>query len=555
MTGLTIDAMSSATAVQASHDEPPSRSSLTGTRRLVWLVLRRDRFRIAMWMSGLVGLMAVSAWSIVELYTTPEDLEGYARTVRGNSTLIIQAGPGYGLDDPTLGAVVMNETALWLFIAAAVMSLFMVVRHTRTEEEAERAELVRAAPVGRHAALASAMVGALIVNAAIAGANVVALLAFGLSATGSFAFGASMVGVGMVFAAVAALTAQIASGSRAALAAGGLVIGIAFVLRAIGDVGNGVLSWASPFGWAQAIRAYADERWWVLLLPLLATMVLVLAARALQDHRDYGSGLVAQRSGRMEAPEQLSSSLGLAVRLQRGSLVGWALGLGSLGFFYGIFADQAEQMIEDNPDMADFFAQLGVASVTDAFLSTAMLIMALFATGFTVSSVLRLRSEEVAGRADPVLATPVGRQRWAWSHLSVALLGTVALAVVCGASMGAGAAIVLGDASRIGELTAAGLVMVPAMWLLAGATLLLYGLLPRWSLAAWALVAWVFVAAMFGILLDLPQWVLNLSPFQHVPALPAVSMSWPPIVVLTAVAVALIAAGLAALDRRDLAST
>jgi ABC-2 type transport system permease protein len=555
MTGLTIDAISSATAVRASHDEPSSHSSLTGTRLLLWLVLRRDRFRIGMWMSGLVGLMAVSAWSIVALYTTREDLEGYARTVRGNSALIIQAGPGYGLDDPTLGAVVMNETALWLFIAAAVMSIFMAVRHTRTEEEAERAELVRAAPVGRHAALASAMVGTLVVNAAIAGGNVVALLAFGLPAAGSFAFGASMVGVGMVFAAVAAVTAQIANGSRAALAAGGLAVGVAFVLRAIGDVGNGVLSWASPLGWAQAIRPYADERWWVLVLPVVATMVLVLIARALQDHRDYGSGLVAQRSGRTAAPERLSSSLGLAVRLQRGSLVGWAIGLGSLGFFYGLFADQAEQMIEDNPDMSDFFAQLGVASVTDAFLSTAMLIMALFATGFTVSSVLRLRSEEMSGRADPLLATPVARQRWAWSHLSVALVGTVVLALVCGVAMGAGAAIVLGDASRIGELTAAGLVMVPAMWLLAGVTLLVYGLLPRWSLAAWALVAWVFVAAMFGILLDLPQWLLNLSPFQHVPALPAAPMSWLPIVVLSAVAASLIAAGLAALDRRDIAST
>ena len=104
--------------------------------------------------------------------------------------------------------------------------------------------------------------------------------------------------------------------------------------------------------------------------------------------------------------------------------------------------------------------------------------------------------------------------------------------------MGAGAALVLGEPARIGELAAAGLVMVPAMWLLAGATLLIYGVLPRWSLAAWALVAWVFVAAMFGILLDLPQWLLNLSPFQHVPALPAASMSWPPIVVLTAIAAA-----------------
>jgi ABC-2 type transport system permease protein len=553
VTDLTIDAMQSATAVRTSHHDLPSHSTLTGTRRLLWLVLRRDRFRIAMWMSGLVGLMAVSVSSIVALYTTPEELEGYARTVRGNSALIIQAGPGYGLDDPTLGAVVMNETAQWLFIAAAVMSVFMVVRHTRTEEEAERAELVRAAPVGRHAALASAMIGTLVVNVAIAVGNVVALLAFGLPTPGSFAFGASMVGVGMVFAAVAAVTAQIFSGSRAALATAGLVIGVAFVLRAIGDVGNGVLSWASPIGWAQSIRPYADERWWVLLLPLVATTVLVLTARALQDHRDYGSGLVAQRSGRTEAPDRLSSSFGLAVRLQRGSLVGWVVGLGSLAFFYGLVADQAEQMIEDNPDMADFFAQIGVASVTDAFLSTAMLIMALFGSGFTVSSVLRLRSEEVSGRADPVLAAPVGRRRWAWSHLVVSLVGTVALALVCGVTMGAGAALVLGEAARIGELTAAGLVMVPAMWLLAGATLLVYGALPRWSLAAWALVAWVFVAAMFGSLLELPQWLLNLSPFQHVPALPAASMSWMPIVVLTAVAAALIAAGLAALEHRDLA--
>lgn len=475
--------------------------------------------------------------------------------MRGNSALIIQAGPGYGLDDPTLGAVVMNETAQWLFIAAAVMSVFMVVRHTRTEEEAERAELVRAAPVGRHAALASAMVGTLVVNVVIAAGNVVALLAFGLPGAGSFAFGASMAGVGMVFAAVAAVTAQIASGSRAALATAGLVIGVAFVLRAIGDVGNGVLSWASPIGWAQSIRPYADERWWVLLLPVVATTLLLLAARALQDHRDYGSGLVAQRGGRADAPDRLSSSMGLAVRLQRGSLVGWAVGLGSLAFFYGLVADQAEQMIEDNPDMADFFAQLGVASVTDAFLSTAMLIMALFATGFTVSSVLRLRSEEVSGRADPVLAAPVGRRRWAGSHLAMALVGTLVLALVCGVAMGAGAALVLGEAERVGELAGAGLVMVPAMWLLAGATLLLYGLVPRWSLAAWALVAWVFVAAMFGILLDLPQWMLNLSPFQHVPALPAASMAWPPVVALTTVAVALIVAGLAAIDRRDLAST
>jgi ABC-2 type transport system permease protein len=526
---------------------------LTGTHQLLWLVLRRDRFRAAMWMAGLVGLMAVSASSVVALYRTPEQLEGYARTVRGNSAFIIQAGPGYGLDDPTVGAVVMNETAQWLFIAVAVMSVFMVVRHTRTEEETERAELVRAAPVGRHAALVATMIGTLLVNIAIAFGNVVALLVAGLPASGSLAFGASMVGVGMVFGGVAAIAAQVASGSRAALAAGGAAVGVAFVLRAIGDVGNGVLSWVSPIGWAQAIRAYADERWWVLILPVAATVASVVAARALQDHRDFGSGLVGQRSGRTEATPALSTAFGLAVRLQRGALIGWVVGLAALSFFYGLVADEAEQIIEDNPDMADFFAQLGVGSVTDAFLSTSMLIMALFASGFTVSSVLRLRSEEMSGRVDPILATPVSRRRWAAGHLLVALGGTVILALVCGVAMGAAAALVLGDAGRVAELTAAGAVMVPAMWVLAGAAMLLYSLRPQWSLAAWALVAWVFVVAMFAIVLDLPQWVSNLSPFEHVPALPAASMAWLPLAVLTAIAAVAIGAGLVALDRRDMA--
>jgi ABC-2 type transport system permease protein len=532
---------------------PSSRWMLAGSHQLLRLVLRRDRFRASMWMVGLVGLLAVSASSVVTLYRTPEQLEGYARTVRGNSALIIQSGPGHGLDDPTVGAVVMNETALWLFVAVAVMSVFMVVRHTRTEEETERAELVRAAPVGRHAALVATMIATLLVNVAIAFGAVVALLVAGLPAVGSLAFGASMVGVGMVFAGVAAIAAQVASGSRAALAAGGAAVGSAFVLRAIGDVGNGVLSWLSPIGWAQAIRAYADERWWVLLLPVAATVTSVVAARALQDRRDFGSGLVGQRSGRSEATPTLSTAFGLAVRLQRGALIGWAVGLAVLSFFYGLVADEVEQMIEDNPDMADFFAQLGMGSVTDAFLSTAMLIMALFATGFTVSSVLRLRSEEVSGRVDPILATPVSRRRWAAGHLLVALGGTAFLALLCAVAMGAAAALVLGDTARVAELAAAGAVMVPAMWVLAGATMLLYSWRPQWSLAAWALVAWVFVVAMFATVLDLPQWVSNLSPFEHVPALPAASMTWLPLTVLTAIAAVAIGASLVALDRRDMA--
>ena len=120
-------------------------------------------------------------------------------------------------------------------------------------------------------------------------------------------------------------------------------------------------------------------------------------------------------------------------------MLGWAIGVGLISFFYGIVADQAESMIQDNPDLADFFAQLGGASITDAFLSTSVLILALITTGFTISSVLRLRSEELAGRTDALLAASVSRRRLALAHLTVAVVGTVGLIMVtAGFSIGLG---------------------------------------------------------------------------------------------------------------------
>ena len=526
--------------------------STVGIGRLVRLVLRRDRLRIAMWCTVIVGLIVVTAASITGLYQTPAELETYGRLVRGNSALIVQSGPGYGLDNPTTGAVMMNEVAIWTIIGVSLLSVFMTIRHTRTEEESERAELIRAAPVGRHAPLGAALIGVAIADAMVATGSALALVAYGLPLAGSIAFGLTILGAGMVFAGVAAVAAQVASGSRAALALGGVVLGLSFVLRAIGDVGNGLLSWASPIGWAQAIRAYADERWWVLALPVLATAGLVVAAVALANRRDFGAGLVPQRLGPAAAGSRLASPFGLAVRLQRASVIGWAIGVGLIAFFYGIVADQAESMIQENPDLADFFAQLAGASITDAFLSTSVLILALMATGFTVSSVLRLRSEELAGRTDALLATAVTRRRLALGHLTVAVIGTVGIMLITGASLGLGFAIVSGDASQIGRLVAAAMVMVPAMLVIAGATLALYALAPRGSLVIWGFYAWVMVAGMLATVLQLPGWTLDLSPFQHVPALPAAAMSWTPVAVLLVVALGLVVVGLLALDRRDM---
>ncbi len=504
-----------------------------------------------LWVVGIVALVVISAGSVSDLYSTPEQLAGYASIANDNAAMIVQAGPGYGLEDPTVGAVMMNETALWTIIGVALMSIFMITRHTRAEEESERAELVRSAPVGRQAGATAAVAAVALANVAVALGVVVGLVLYGFDGVGSVAFASSLVGAGMVFAGITLVMAQVASSSRAATGLAVVVLGVSFVVRAVGDVTGNGMSWLSPIGWAQGIRAFAGERWWVLLLCAVATVGLLVLAGVLAGHRDFGSGLFTEREGRASAKPGLASPLALAWRLQRAPILGWVVGVAVLGLFYGVVADQAERMLEENPEIADYLALVGQASITDVFLATSILMAGLLASGFVVASVLRLRTEETAGRADPILATSSSRTSWVSSHLVVALGGAVVVTLAGGVATGLGAAASIGDGGLVTELVAASLVASAAVVAVGGFAFALYALAPRWSLLAWLAVVVAAVVGLLGPVLNLPQWAMDVSPFEHVPAMPAEAFSALPVVVLVLVTAALVAAGLAGFRRRD----
>lgn len=543
--------LNGAVLVDGIQSAPPQPRPLAGFGHLLRFMVRRDRVRAPVWIASIVGLIAVSAASVAGLYDTPAELMEYASLARADAALKAFAGPGYGLDDPTLGAVVMNETLVYTFIIVALMCMFLVTRHTRAEEETDRAELVRAAVVGRQATLAAAVVWVAIINLVVAIGLALSLLAFGLSLMGTLAYSVATWAVGMVFIGVATVAAQVASSARAANAAAGVTLGVSFLLRAVGDLGTGWLTWLSPLGWAQSIRAFADERWWVLIPLLFSAAALTYGGVVLSAGRDLGAGIFVQRPGPVEASPLLSSPLALAARLQRTALIAWTIGLAALGFFYGIVADQAEQMLESEA-IAEFFAQVGVGTPTELFLATTVLMTGLLASGYTVSTVLRLRTEEIAVRAEPVLATPVSRRTWLLSYLMVSAVGTVVVMVVSGLSIGLGTAAQLGDTTQVVPMLAAVLAMVPALLVLAAVTVALVGWSPRWSLFAWLAVAVSAVTGLLAETLDLPQWTRNLSPFEHVPAMPAADFSVAPVAVLLLVAVGLTLLGLAGMYRRDI---
>lgn len=525
---------------------------LVGTMALVRLIVRRDRVRLSLWIVGLVALMVVSASQVAALYDSPEKIAGYTATMDDNPALVVFAGPGYGFDQPNLGVILVNETSLWMGLGCALMSAFLVNRHTRAEEESERADLVRSTVVGRRAPITAALLVAVAANLAVALSCTALTVASGYAVAGSVALCASFGLAGVVFAAATAVAAQVASTGRGALGLGAGLIGAAFLVRGIGDIGAAALSWSSPFGWAIGVRAFAGERWWTLAgLAAMAGGCTALAFR-LSARRDLGSGLLASRPGPAGASPRLQTSLGLAWRLQRASLAGWWVGVFITGLVYGSVGDQVEQMVRDNPELADYFAQQGGGSITEVYLATALRMLAMLAGGFALSSTLRARAEEGAGRADALLATAVSRTRWLGAQLLVTGAATATVMGAAGLGVGVGYAAAIGDATAVLDMVGASMLLLPAVAVLVGVAVTLFGWAPRASVAAWAALTATIIIGIFGDVLRLPAWVRDISPLEHVPAAPAVGFKPFPLLALSVVAAALIALGTLGFHRRDL---
>ena len=542
---------STAVAPHLVGSVPLQSAPLDAFGRQLRFIARRDRVRAPVWITAVVGLVSASAVSVVALYPTQEDLDLYATVSLANVAFKAINGPGYGLDNATEGAVMMNEVSIFTYVAMALMAILLVVRHTRAEEETDRAELVLAAPVGRYATMAAVAVWVSAVALVIGFGLTTAMLIAGLPVAGSVAYGAASTAIALCFVGIALVAAQLATSARAATALAGAVLGASFVVRGVGDIGNGWMTWLSPVGITQAIRPYDAERWWVLVVLVLLGVSTTGVAVVLLGRRDLGAGLLGQPAGPAEGDRRLATPLAMAVRLQRGAFVGWLTGLALTGYLIGLIADEAEAMAESDA-IAEFIARAGPGSITEALLATMILLVALIASGFTVSSVLRLRTEETAGRVEPILAAPVDRRRWMLSHYLVAVVGSLLMMVATGMTIGLGYASATGRTDQVPPVLAAALAQFVAMLVLAGFTLALFALGARWALLGWLGVAVSFVVGLLGDTLNLPQWVRNASPFEHVPSMPAAPFEPLPLVVLATIAIALTATAMVAIRRRDI---
>ncbi|MCK9894967.1 ABC transporter permease [Frankia sp. AgB32] len=540
-------------------------TSLRGTGALTRLALRRDRVLLPIWIYT-VGIIPVSlAVSFAHLYPTAADRTGFAATSARNGTFTALYGR---LSGSSLGELVAWRGG-FLPIVSGLLSLLVVIRHTRAEEEAGRRELIGSTAVGRQAGLAAALVVAFGANLGTALVTAVVLSLRGLPVAGSVAVGLEGAAAGWIFAAVGAVAAQL---TAAAGAARGIAVGVlaaSWAARIVGDRGGSVtpggpggalewLSWVSPIGLVQRVHPYAGPSgarvWWVFGVAAGVAVALVAVAAALSARRDLGAGLLGDRLGPPAASSAFRSPWALAWRLHRGLLAAWVVGFALLGLVFGSVANGVTDLVGDNPGLRETFARLGGRQgLVDAYLATVMSLLGMIVAGYAIQAVLRLRAEEVSGRAEAVLASAVGRSRWAASHLVFAALGPTVAMLLAGTVTGLvhGAA-----AGRVGRETThavgAAAVELPAVAVLAALALALFGLAPRLWPVSWGALAGCLLLGVVGSGLNLSHWLVDVSPFTHTTRPPGGSVAATPLVVLGLLAATLAAAGLVGLRRRDL---
>ncbi len=537
-------------------------SGFVGTMRLIRLALRRDRVTLPAWILGMAGFLAATTAMFADNYAENPQL-------LVPDTQIVVENPGMrvlGLvTGSTVGGYTLHRDALTLAVLAALMSVLAVVRHTRQAEELGRSEMLGAGEVGRYAALAAAVVVAVAANVVLALALGLAMVTAGQPAAGSLIGGASIALVGVAFTGVAAVTSQLASTSRGATGLAGAGLGLAFALAALGNMLGTVDSaalrvtsawpaWLSPIGWGQQMRPFAENLWWPLVLALVGTAMLFWLAVVLVSRRDVGRGMWPARRGPGHASPALLSPVGLVWRLQRGALEAWAAGLVGFGLVFGALSEQIGGLEGAATKWYDAFG--GDADLVGAYWASMMQMAGMAVAAYVITLLLRLHHDEAQGLLEPVLGTAVGRLRWLGAYAVNALVGAMLLMLLFATAMSLTGGQVLGDTrSLLNDLVVAALVQLPAIAVLGAAVVAVVMLLPRWSVGlSWALFVFsVFVGPMFGPSLGLPAWLLDLSPFTHVPNAPAVAVSIEPVLGLGMSCVLLAAGGVLLLRRRDLA--
>jgi ABC-2 type transport system permease protein len=545
---MTAATASPATTTDTVHSPAPGRAVI----RLALRQMRRGGLIVVGLAAGMSALVAATYDSVM----ADPAAAGSLKALAGNPAIRTLFGEPVGLDNA--GGFTVWRVGTFVAVLLAVWAILATTRITRGEEDAGRWDVLLAGRVTLRTAV-TRHVGAVMAVTLAAGAAVSAVLMLaGTQPAGALIHGAGLGLLGLSFAAVAGLTAQIFPARAPATGTAVAVLGIGLLMRMVGDGITELawLRWLSPFGLLALSSPYHQDRILPLLILLGATVLVIAATVVAAGRRDVRGGLVAASAGRQPRLRLLSTVETFAVRRLLRPLTGWAIGIGAYYLLIGMTAVSITDFLADNPALADQATHAGFADIgaIEGFTATLFAILALPVGGFTAVRMAAFIAAETDRRLTMLTAQPVSRLRLLGAELSATTAGAVALLTTAGVATWSGVAAVGGDLGLLAALRGAWNTL-PIVLLSLAAAAFAAGWIPRAVAVAGALPATGgFLLLVIAESVSTPDWTRNISPFAHLAPVPLTEADWSATMIMTGLAAAITVAAAIGYQRRDLRS-
>ena len=569
------------------------KGNFENTLSLVRFMLGRERIISSVWIAAIVFMVVGLVPGMRD--TLDADSQEALFAMIANPSLVSMMGPAYTLANESFGGLYTTMMLLLSAFTVGLMNVFLVIRHTRADEEKWRYEVVRSLPVGRLANLNATLIMAVMINtllAIIVGFGMYALGDESMSFNGSMLWGACLGVTGLVSAAIAALFSQLLSSSRSALGYSFATLGLLYLLRAPGDmevrVLSGqiitgdmeILSLISPLGLILRSQPYVGDYWWPVFIVLATAIVITAAAFYFNSIRDIDQGILPAKRGHAEGSVLMRSSFGLSFKLLRTAIIVWIVGMFTLGAAYGTVVGEVDQFMASN----DLWQQLMVGPVgieimrdagftpeqildvirtavaeqgytlTELYMSTITNIMGVFTLVPLFVFMLRAKTEERETRTELILATPVNRHKYLAGYAIIAFASAIVIQIILAIGLYSVGISVLEnpDELSLSFLLTANLIYIPAQWVMLSAVILLIGAMPKATSVMWGYFTLTLFTMFFGRMNIFPDWLQKLTPFGFIPQLPIDEINYLTLSILILIAAALTTTGFILYRRRDI---
>ncbi|RIM82043.1 ABC transporter permease [Staphylococcus arlettae] len=522
------------------------------TLHLTLFYFKRNLVTNALWVISIALLTLIIPPAFKAMYPTQRELNTVIPML-DNPAVKTMLGP-IKLDDVNIATVFAHEMLLFTAIVVAIMNILFVGQQTRGDEERGRLILLNALPIGKHAQIMSVMLNIIILNLALfipIGSGLLVMSGDGVSTIGSLLYALNLSAIGVLFGFLTLVVAQLATTVSGTT---GITIGIlmlSYFIRAIGDGLDNDLSLISPLGWLSRTFPYAENNWWPLVFIMILALICLPSAMILKIKRDINSGYLPEKSGHTHIKRYMKSPLGLQIRLQRTLFISFACGMLLLGLSYGSIFGTLDTFFEDNPLLKQMLVSKG-DNYAEQFLPTLMVVMAMVATIPTLISLFKFKKDNHHGYTLMLLANPMTRLTYFGTYIILSIINAFTMIFLASLGLYIGQYFVMDEPLSFISVISSGIIYIPAILAFVALGILILGVSNKLTSIVYAYLAYCFVVVYIGNLLNVREWLKNLTPFHHIPQIPIDDFTVLPLIILIILALCITVFGLLLFQRKDL---